>query len=462
MNGRDLFCAVFEFDLCEYGISKTCQIMLLGVSYSCLNFKVRNEFFADPSGMFSMFERLVEKMMRGGKITSDDGYLGKYLDVICPQYVSRYQEIVSGAFNREVDGLDVLAHCLMQEIGVEDAEPSAARAYLSILIDNEHLPVKAQLNESELLTLRELLFCYFGGNTEEINARGSQVLSLIEKKFSSGEFSQAKILLQIFETNVETRQNNERNLYYEEMIMRLENIQPRSKSISQNIISTALQSNATDAEVLRAFSACEQQAGIRFCLYLRDSREYEKWETSLSSLNADARSYLLDYIPIVRWRRLGTLDEPLLSQFGRHVTVEMLKRHVQQKLRMCYFILLASGNTGFEWFIFAFTKWSKEHFDVDVCEVFPMLHRSGVMEGMCLQDALDAVTDKFYGSSISAFSIQQETLEQAYRGALKYIFQTDMGVIPSGHYNFGDFILDGILPFEYADPLFAYRLHVMM
>lgn len=412
--------------------------------------------------MFSMFERLVEKMMRSSKITSDDGYLGKYLDAVCSQFVTHYQDALTAASDNSIDALDVLACSLTKEIGIPNADPSAARAYLSILIENEHLPVQSQLNEAELNILRELLFCYFGGNSDDINAKGTQVLSLIERKFSNGDFPQARILLQIFETNNETRQNNERNLYYEEMIMRLDTISTRNKALSSNVVSTATASGASDAEVLRAFSVCEQNANARFCLYLRDLKEYEKWETTLSVLETETKDYLLDYIPIVRWRKLGTLDESIISQLGRHITFEMLKRHVQQKLRMCYFILLASGSTGFEWFIFAFTKWSKEYFDVDVREVFPMLHRSGIVDGMCLQEVLDVATERFYGRAMNAISIHPETLETAYRKAIQFIFQSDISLIPAGDYNFGDFLLDSILPFQYEDPHFAYRLHIMM
>ena len=106
-----------------------------------------------------MFERLVEKMMRGSKTTSDEGYLGKYFDAICPQFVEQYQAMQ--AADGETDALDILACCLMKEIGISGADASSARAFLSILIENEHLPVQSQLNESELMVLRDLLFCYF-------------------------------------------------------------------------------------------------------------------------------------------------------------------------------------------------------------------------------------------------------------------------------------------------------------
>ncbi len=412
-----------------------------------------------------MFGRLVEKMMRCNKPLSDDGYLSHYLDIICPQFAARYTEVIhpnsSQPGSESLDALDVLAQMIMAEQGIPNADVSASRAYLSILIDNEHLPTQSQLNESELLTLRALLFSYFSG-AENTNEKGAQVLSLIERKFANGNFSQARILLQIFETNNETRQNNERNLYYEEMIMRLDCVPPKTKPLSAAIIKAATEPDADDEAVLHAFSELEQSGNIIFCLYLRDPDELERWQKSLQPLPEDVQNYLIDYIPIIRWRKLGTLDGSLMSQFGAHMTFEMLRRHVQLKLRMCYFILLANGNTGYEWFIFAFADWSKKYFDVDVREVFPMLHRSGIVDGMCLQEVLDVTIDRFYVKKMNEIAIPPEALEKAYRDAIQFIFNSDISQISAGHYNFGDFLLDGILPFQYKSPMFAFQLHSMM
>ena len=410
-----------------------------------------------------MLGRWVEKMMRGHKTPQEEeGVLGGYLDAICPKYASHYNTRLSEANDpAEVDALDVLAELLIDEMGVGPVDIAAARAYLSILIENEHLPVSGQLTANELNSLRELLFCYFSGSTD-VNEKGSQVLGLIERKFSNGNFSQARILLQIFETNNETRLNNERNLYYEEMIMRLDAAPSGGRNLPASILESLPDARTNDETILKIISACEQAADSQFYLYLRDQAELSRWQHALEPLPEPVQEYLLDYIPVIRWRRIGSLDEPLQSQFGRHMTFEMLRRHVQQKLKMCYFILLASGSTGFEWFIFSFTEWSRTNFNVDVREVFPLLHRSGIVDGICLQEILDIVIERFYGPAMNQIVIQPETLENAYLDALRFIIQSDFSQIPPGKYNFGDFLLDRILPFNYEDPMFAYRLHSMM
>ena len=410
-----------------------------------------------------MLGRWVEKMRRGHKSApEEEGFLGQYLDAICSKYSTRYQErVCASATPTDIDALDILAELLMEEMGLGQVDLAAARAYLSILIENEHLPISGQLTASELNSLRELLFCYFNGSSD-VNEKGGEVLSLIERKFSNGNFSQARILLQIFETNNETRLNNERNLYYEEMILRLDATPTNTMTLPSSILENVPNANSSDEEILRALNACEQTADIQFLLYLRNQNELNRWQEALTPLPEHIQEYLLDYVPVIRWRHIGSLEEPLRSQFGRHMTFEMLRRHVQQKLRMCYFILLASGSTGYEWFIFSFTEWSKTYFNVDVREVFPMLHRSGIVDGICLQEVLDIVTERFYGAAMNRLTIQPEVLENAYVDAIRFILYSDFSQIPPGKYNFGDFLLDYILPFNYENPMFAYRLHSMM
>ncbi|MBQ8037736.1 MAG: hypothetical protein IJ268_12150, partial [Proteobacteria bacterium] len=278
--------------------------------------------------------------MRSVKVSVEDsGYLSRFLDAACSKYAAKYETIIKRNDKDNIDALDVLAEIVLGEMGVEGTDISAMRAYLSILIENEHLPSQSQLSEAELSTLRDLLFCYFSG-AENVNEKGADVLSLIEKKFANGDFSQARILLQIFETNNETRQNNERNLFYEEMIMRLDSVAGKSKPISAHLAQEVLADHAPDDDVLRGLAALDQNVGARFCLYLRDPDEVERWKQALSPLKPDVQEYLLDYIPVVRWRRIGSLAMPIHAQLTQHMTFEMLRRHVQQKLRMCYFILL--------------------------------------------------------------------------------------------------------------------------
>ncbi len=406
-----------------------------------------------------MLDRLVEIVTGGKKAATNRSCLGAALDKVCPRFSSVYAEQKEA--NEVVDALDILSNMVMQEMQPGNIDTAAARAYLSILIENEHLPIAHQLSENDLECLKQLFMGYFC-KSEDVNAKGAQVLSLIERKFGSGEFSQARILLQIFETNEETRLNNERNLYYEEMISRLDMAFLRYKGISHVMVDAAVQEDASDEVVLKALSAIERENDAHFCLYLIDQNENAQWQKALESIEAEVKDYITEYIPVIHWYPLGQLSESIESQIGRHMTFDMLRRHVQNKLRMCYFLLLASGNTGYEWFIFAFTEWSRIVFGVDVREVLPMLHRCSVVESMCFQEVLDVVTDRFYGPAMNRVTMTTEDLDVAYRKVVKRLLANDAVDIPKGNYCFGDFILDELLPFKYEDASFAFRLYNMM
>ena len=426
-----------------------------------------------------MLGKLVEKMMGGGKVASSRSCLGEYLDKVCPRFAARYAEVCAeqekaqkeadaaadGAETTVVavntDALDVLASMIMAEIHSGKVPDAASRAYLSILLDNEHLPATHRLNETELTLLRELLLGYFGSG-EDVNEKGATVLSMIEKKFGAGEFSQARILLQIFDTSPETRQNNERNLYYEDMILRLDMQLPVTRGIDHALATAAASSDAPEETVRNAFSHLSRDCGVNFYLYLHDLLEIERWKDALKTVPESVSEYLYDYVPVISWRLVGSMVEPLDSQIRRHMTFDMLRRHVQQKLRMCYFLLLANGNTGYEWFIFAFTAWSQRVFDVDIREILPMLHRCSVVEGMCLQEILDIVTDRFYGPAMNRISLTPDDLDRAFKTVRSNLFAENGVALPPGDYSLGDFLLDVLLPFDYEDPKFAYRLCAMV
>ena len=245
-----------------------------------------------------MLDRLVEIVTGGKKAATNRSCLGAALDKVCPRFSSVYAEQKEA--NEVVDALDILSNMVMHEIQPGNIDTAAARAYLSILIENEHLPIAHQLSENDLECLKQLFMGYFC-KSEDVNAKGAQVLSLIERKFGSGEFSQARILLQIFETNEETRLNNERNLYYEEMISRLDMAFLRYKGISHVMVDAAVQEDASDEVVLKALSAIERENDAHFCLYLIDQNENAQWQKALESIEAEVKDYITAYIPVIHW-----------------------------------------------------------------------------------------------------------------------------------------------------------------
>ena len=92
---------------------------------------------------------------------------------------------------------------------------NAARAYFTLLRENDRLPPSGQLNGRELRLTRQLLLSAAVGDSEVDHSE--QVLSLLEEKFNGGKYTQAGLLLRLFETTPARERNNERTLFYEEM-----------------------------------------------------------------------------------------------------------------------------------------------------------------------------------------------------------------------------------------------------
>ncbi|MFA5625332.1 MAG: hypothetical protein WC966_09825 [Bradymonadales bacterium] len=409
-----------------------------------------------------MLGRLVERMKGNSRpVVNRGSFLDGCLERVRPRLVEHFLKALDE--NPHSDCLDLLSLFIVEDLlKGESCEPAAARAFFSVLLENEHLPLGQQLSDAELTLLRDLLMGYFKGN-DNVNEKGAEVLSLIERKFMRGEFSQARILLQIFETDEETRQNNERNLFYEEMITRLSLASSNAKGLPSSVLAKFDEEDFEDAAVNEMSQSLANESDLRFCLFLKDQAELAKWHAQFERLQESSASCISDYVPVARWRRLGTLkDESISSQVQRHMTFEMLRRHVQLKLRMCYFLLLASGKTGVEWFIFSFSEWSLKHFNVEAREVLPFVHRSSVMEGLCLQEVMDIAVDRFFGPSLNKVNITKEQSESAWRATVRKLSKTHFASIPRGYYNLGDFILDELLPFEHVDPLLAYKLYLLM
>lgn len=410
-----------------------------------------------------MFGRLVEKVMGGIKpAEAKSSYFSRYIERNISKFPGRYEEAVRNG--QSADAIDILAQLVLADLIPSYRNDSAmARAYFSILRDNDHLPMPLQLNESELTLLRDLLSEFFQGSPS-FNSKGSEVLALIEKKFSSGLFSQARLLLQIFEADEETKLNNERNLFYEEMITRLSS----QHAMCRNVAETSLEAMAKDEwdeeDIIREIRALASERDLNLLVFLKDKKEEQNCRAALAGVPNDVQEYLLSFVPVERWRLLGSLkDETIFSQVFRQIQYPVTVRNfIQAKLKMCYFLLLASGNTGAEWFIFAFTKWCKTVFDVDVLDLLPFVHKSGIVDSICLHEVLEIAMDRFFAPKLSQMSFDEKNVEDAVKKALKRIASLDLSTVPTGQFNFPALVLDELMPFEYEEPAFAFRLFEIM
>ncbi len=379
--------------------------------------------------------------------------------------LERLLPLVEGRFTPDLtDPLELVAQTLMQEVAEGEAvDPQAARAFFSVLVENDRLPLGQQLDLQELELLKALLMDYFAGR-DSVRQRANEVLSLIERKFSQGAFTQAKILLQIFETDGETRLNNERNLFYEDMIMRLglrrRHEIPKAEREAIRQVFAGLDGEQ-DSNVKDALAWMGSEYYAHMCFAIKSPDDYQQWAKVTASLAPEARDRLLGYVPPVRWRTPASVTGlSLIEMSAHHLCETAIRLHVQRLFRMCYFLLLASGDTGFEAYIFNFMRWSKDFLGVDTKRVLPVIHRRSVVDEVSLQESLDEAYQHFFSERVSEkIVVRPEKIKRAWSDLCRRFAALDITQVPAGHYDLGGFLLDHLLGFEHIDPAFAFRLY---
>ncbi|MDX9722356.1 MAG: hypothetical protein RBU37_16550 [Myxococcota bacterium] len=363
------------------------------------------------------------------------------------------------------DLVDALAMAVMQESlpKGESVSTQASRAFFFVLVENDKLPIGEQLESGEIDLLKALLIEYFVGS-EAVRARANEVLALIERKFSQGAFTQARILLQIFETDTETRLNNERNLFYEDMIMRLgvrrrhELGNTERERIAQQLAKLDIQAEGGVRQALRHLS---EEHYTHFCLLCRNPAQRSIWDKTLASFDEEHRERVLHYVPPLRWRTPPQFPQSGLLDLSRQlINTETARQHIQHLLKMCYFLLLASGDTGYEEFIYSFLQFSRSKLGVEAKRALPLLHRRSVLDEKGLQETLDEVYDQRFVDAVDAcLDFGDEQLIAAWNALITKLQRVDFNQIPPGHYDLVAFLLDELLGFEAPDLVFPFRLY---
>jgi len=127
---------------------------------------------------------------------------------------------------------------------------------------------------------------------------------------------------------------------------------------------------------------------------------------------------------------------------------------------MCYFLLLASGDTGFESFVYSYLDWSREVLEVEAKNLLPIIHRRSVLDEVGLQDTLDHVFEEHYAEPLGRHVESSEiSLEEAWNRFFQRMSGLDINEIPPGHYDVGGFLLDELLDFEQPEPYFGFKLY---
>ncbi len=338
----------------------------------------------------------------------------------------------------------------------------AGRIFLGLLIENDRLPLDMQLSVAETMLARDLLLGYFVQDLH-FDDKAKELLALVEQKFNEGAFSQARILLQLFQTDRPTRVNNDRNLFYEDMILRL-GIR-RRHLINQALINEFEQRvriEDFDTRWLEATEWLEQTLHIKFHLFTREPVEVERWrELAAGSHRQDADDVFLRYIPPKRWRPAHASAQTPRVRVLAHISAATVKQYIVRQIKACYFVLRAVGDTGLEPYLDVFFDWTEQKFDLNSVRLMPLLYRRTMSDTQLIDKIFEEAFRRFFRQKAADYlaTFDEDAILEASRATLDGLAGLDFNRIPPGNYDLGGLILDRLFGLQYHEPEFAFKLH---
>lgn len=361
--------------------------------------------------------------------------------------ISELQEHLADEFSRdntvEMDR-KTLEQGLLPRIDSDDVL-QAGRVFLSLLLENDRLPAELQLSISETALARDLLLGYFIGN-EDFEEKARKLLSLVEKKFADGLFSQARLLLQLFHTDDTTRITNDRNLFYEDMILRL-GIKRRHKITEedQKRFRELLKQSEDVGEIDELLGWLDQKCLIKFHLCLRTDQDVTEWREALASCSREvAVENFIVAVPPRKWRLAEKVELPLREQLRLHLNQEATQRYFVNHIRTCYFVLRAVGDTGLEPYLDSFFDWTKERFEVNGTALMPLLYNRSMADNITMSEILREIHFEFFADLAEAEMdrMTEDDIDSAIQRAVEAFGKMDLGEIAPGYYDLGGFLYD--------------------
>jgi hypothetical protein len=338
----------------------------------------------------------------------------------------------------------------------------AGRVFLNLLVDNDRLPTDLQLSVSETTLARDLLLGYFVGS-DDFAGKAKRLLTTVEKKFSDGLFSQARLLLQLFHTDESTRITNDRNLFYEDMILRL-GIRRRHKITEEE--STQLRerfkASSTDKGMRELFSWLDSALLVKLHLLGRSPHAHSVWSESIEVCSKPkAKERFLELIPAVRWRPADRAELPVAEQIRQHITKKSARVFVIAQIRTCYFVLRAVGDTGLEGYLDSFFDWTEREFGLNGTRLMPILYNRSMMESDSMTQILEEVYETHFAPQIDEkfASFNTAAVDKAFANAMKLVEKYDFGEVAPGYYDLGGFVFDELFKMTYPSREFAAKVH---
>jgi hypothetical protein len=337
--------------------------------------------------------------------------------------------------------------------GYRDQSPEArgefARAWLHFVLENDGLPLQAQMDAEELRKPRGLLAAFFFG-VSDIQREAHAVMQMIDERFRGGRIRQAALLLSLFETDEVTRRNNERNLFYEEMIAAFLSAAAESRS------GTA---PSAGADIARVAEWARETRDVDLLVPWQSAELAESWRRALSASGVDASTPF----PPPAWRCIADVppDEQLTTialQVARNEPAD----HVARLLRAFYFLALATGRLGAEETMLRWLDWLPHAFGGAPMRLLPEVHQRVAVDDEPLGATLRVAVATHLGPPrFDRLAWDADRIRSALDRVAERLRQDGLRTVPAGSYDLGGLLFDELLGFEptsVEDSLRLYRL----
>lgn len=351
---------------------------------------------------------------------------------------------------------------LSDNAGHEADRDGFARSFMSLLLDNDSQPPALQLTRDELDPPIHLLAAFFLASSD-VQSEANRVLRLIEDKFGGGRFSQAVLLLQLFETDAATQRRNERNLWYEEMVQSF--LGSRAGSLDaddiQAVRDAADQAAAGDAQAaLTCSRLLDDTMHVRLNVRSHRPGEVHNWRQATRGMPNGSQRAVLSIAPPARWRPLHQTGASVSASLQEHFDRMGLRDYSIRFSRAVYFHIVSPGRNGFEPLILEYMRWLARVFDVVPTRLMPDLHRQMVSETRGINEALALLWEShLVGHEQMDTEFGADALVDATSAAFGHLRDMDLEALCEGEYDFGGLVFDHLFGVEHASAEHAFRLH---
>jgi hypothetical protein len=206
-----------------------------------------------------------------------------------------------------------------------------------------------------------------------------------------------------------------------------------------------------------------QEARVNLDVLGRAPDDLQAWEERLSGVKKPAeREDVLAQLPPIRWRRIHEFGpENLIPLIKTHLETGALTDYLGRLLRICYFIVLVTGKTGFEHFIRRYFEWVEQNFDYPGTRLLPELHRRTTIEEVGLEEAIGDLRQSLMaeGSKAILDGLDDERIASDLDRLAAHLERVDPNEIPPGDYNVTGLLLDQSTRLTCDDPILLFRIH---